>query len=68
MTRYDRIIRLPEILDRCGLCSATIYRRMAGGTFPQRIRLGANSVGWYESEFEEWFRDPAGYSSNPEAD
>ena len=33
-----------------------IYRRLAGGSFPKPLSLGARAVGWIESEVDEWIR------------
>jgi predicted DNA-binding transcriptional regulator AlpA len=33
-----------------------LWRDIRAGTFPAPIELGANSVGWYRSEVEEWKR------------
>ncbi len=49
-----KILRLPEVRDRVGKSKASIYRDEAVGRFPKRIVLGANSVGWLESEVDEW--------------
>ena len=48
------ILRLPTVKARTGLSRSGIYIRMAEGTFPQPIRLGARSVGWLESDVEGW--------------
>ena len=50
----DRIIRKKELLRSMGLSDVTIWRMERAGTFPKRIKLGGNSVGWYESEIIEW--------------
>jgi len=50
----DRIIRKNELLKIVGLSDPTIWRMEGAGTFPKRIKLGGNSVGWYESEIIEW--------------
>jgi len=50
----DRIIRKKELLKIVGLSDPTIWRMEGAGKFPRRIRLGGNSVGWYESEIIEW--------------
>ena len=53
----NRILRLPEVLDRTGLKKSTLYRRMAAGEFPQQAKLGgANSraVGWLAEEVHAW--------------
>jgi prophage regulatory protein len=36
------------------LSRSTIYRLMKNKAFPASIRLSANSVGWLESDVEQW--------------
>lgn len=50
----DRILRLPEVVRRCGLSKPTIYRRMREGQFPPRLDLGGRAVGWRAREVEAW--------------
>ena len=52
----DRVIRKPEVRGRIALSDATIYRMEKAGRFPQRIQLGGNSVGWFESEVDAWLK------------
>jgi prophage regulatory protein len=52
-----RIHRLPEVKEQTGLSTATIYRRMRERKFPQQIVLGPNSVGWLESDIDNWIRE-----------
>jgi prophage regulatory protein len=49
-----RILRMPEVLEKIGLCKASIYNRVADGTFPKPVRLGGRSVGWLESALDQW--------------
>ncbi len=49
-----KILRLPKVLERVGKSKASVYRDEAAGRFPKRIALGANSVGWLESEIDDW--------------
>ena len=49
-----RILRLSEVQARTGLSRTTIYEWRAEGRFPQPVGLGARSVGWIESEVNEW--------------
>lgn len=45
------VLRRKQVETRTGLSRATIYRYMAGGTFPKPINLGSGrAVGWIESE------------------
>lgn len=50
-----KILREPEVLEITALSRATIWRKEQDGTFPRRVRLGDNSVGWYSDEIEDWF-------------
>ena len=52
-----RFLRLPEVLERTGLSRSTIYVRLAAGTFPRPVALGARAVGWIEAEIDEWVRE-----------
>ena len=49
-----RFLRLPKILRRVPYSEAHIWRLEKAGKFPRRVRLGANRVGWVESEVEAW--------------
>lgn len=51
------IIRLPLVKARTGLSRSSIYLKIADGTFPAPIGLGARSVGWLESEVIAWIND-----------
>lgn len=53
------IIRLPEVKTIVGLSTATIYRLIRAGDFPQQIKLGKNSTGWLESSIQSWVRKRA---------
>jgi len=52
MTNF--ILRLPAVRLRTGLSRSTIYLRIAQGTFPAPVSLGARAVGWVESEIDAW--------------
>jgi prophage regulatory protein len=40
-----------------GLQRAAIYSLMREGRFPQAVRITARSVGWIESEIQEWLAE-----------
>jgi len=50
----DRIIRKREVLEKSGHSNATLYRRIAAGTFPKPLSTGPRSVGWKLSEVQKW--------------
>jgi prophage regulatory protein len=41
-------------MDYTGLARSTIYKYIKEGLFPKPISLGSRSVGWIQSEVEEW--------------
>lgn len=49
-----KILKLDAVKDRTALSRSTIYLYIAQGKFPAQICLGSRSVGWLESEIEEW--------------
>jgi len=58
----DRILRLNSVLDRTGLSLATLYRKVADGTFPKQIRIASRCMGWRESAINDWLKNPMFYS------
>jgi prophage regulatory protein len=48
------VLRLPQVIERCGFSRSAIYKAIAAGTFPRPIRLGLRAVAWVESDVEEW--------------
>lgn len=61
MRKPDRIIREKTVRDRTGLSRSTIYRKMKDGTFPPKLEISSNGVGWHESEIDRWVADPKGW-------
>jgi prophage regulatory protein len=53
-TNRVMILRRRQVEQRTGLSRSTIYLRVAQGTFPKAVSLGARAVGWLESEVDEW--------------
>ncbi|MEP7328159.1 MAG: AlpA family transcriptional regulator [Betaproteobacteria bacterium] len=51
------IIRRRRVEGKVSLSRSTIYERIAAGTFPAPVKLGARAVGWIESEVDDWIRE-----------
>ena len=68
MLASDRIIRLKTVLDRTGLSRSTIYRKIAESTFPPRVKISINDVGWRESDINCWIADPVAWRPRGEHD
>jgi prophage regulatory protein len=61
MRQPDRIIRMKTVLARTGLSRSTIYRKMAEGTFPPRLKISTNGAGWRESDLDRWIANPTAW-------
>ena len=48
-TTNARLLRLREVLARCGLSRSTLYRQMGEGAFPRPLRVGVRAVRWREA-------------------
>ena len=49
-----RIMRLDEVKKITGLSKASIYRFEKNGDFPKKVNIGKRSIGWFESDVEEF--------------
>jgi prophage regulatory protein len=61
----DRILRLSEVVSKCGLCKSAIYDAIQRGTFPKQIKLSVRSSGWLDSEVNQWIEDRVTASRSP---
>ncbi|WP_313807577.1 helix-turn-helix transcriptional regulator [Sphingobium sp.] len=61
MQSEERILRISEVLRLTGLSRATVYRKIANGTFPRQMSLSENASGWHASEVSRWVANPAAY-------
>lgn len=59
MEQRERILRKAKLREMVGLSDVTIWRLEKAKTFPRRVRLGGNSVGWLESEVTAWIAERA---------
>lgn len=65
MNANDKIIRLPEVLDKVGLKKSAVYKLIKEGDFPAQIKLGKHASGWLESDVQVWIMKRAGrYAAN----
>ena len=56
------IYRLPAVLEATGLSKATIYRLLARGEFPPRVKLSPRCVGWRAVDVDAWLEARAAES------
>ena len=48
-TPKERLLRLPQVLDRVGYKRSRFLDLVRQGVFPKPVRLGARAVAWPES-------------------
>ena len=59
-TSNIRILRLPAVIKQIGIARSTLYDWVNpkspryDPSFPKQRKLGKQSVGWVESELNEW--------------
>jgi prophage regulatory protein len=64
----DRIVRLKTVLAGTALSRSTIYRKIAEGTFPPRIKISVNGAGGRESDIDRRIADPVAWRPRGEFD
>lgn len=62
----NTILRLPQAIKRTGLSRSSIYLAINAGTFPKPIKLGERSIGFIESEINQWIEQRIEESRNTE--
>ena len=61
-----RILSKRQLKELVLYSSQHIARLEAAGQFPKRVRLGANRVGWVESEVLDWLQERIDRRENPD--
>ena len=65
----DRLLPLTQVQEIVGLKHATIYRRIAAGTFPRPRRLSPGCVRWRLSAINAWLEAlPEAVDETPESE
>jgi prophage regulatory protein len=52
-----KILRLPAVKAITGKSRTGIYTDMNRKLFPQSVPIGARSVGWLESDIQQWLNE-----------
>lgn len=53
--------RMRDVLRLTALSRSSLYRRIAGGTFPASVSLGGAAKGWRRTDLEQWAENPGGF-------
>lgn len=54
-----KIVRLRQATEKTGLSRSTIYDLISKGKFPKQIKLSPRTMGFLESELDQWVADRA---------
>jgi prophage regulatory protein len=49
-----RILKRRAAEAKCGLSKTALYDKIQKGKFPKPVKLSPKSVGWLESELDQW--------------
>ena len=50
----ERLLPLPEVIQRTSMKRSSLYAAIDGGLFPKPVRISANRVAWAESAINAW--------------
>lgn len=53
----SRLLRLPEVREKTGKSTSSIYDAIAAGTFPRPVKVGPRTAAWIEAEVDYWIAD-----------
>ncbi len=64
-----RIIRLPEVCSRLGICPDKVYKMIKAGKFKEPIKIcGSRANGWLESDVDDYIQAAVVASRPPTKD
>ena len=52
----NKILRLPQTIQKTGLSRSPIYTLLNAGKFPAKIQLSERAIGFLESEVNDWIQ------------
>ena len=50
----DRLLAMPAVVHLTSLSKATVYRKVADGSFPAPLKIGKSRVAWRERDIVDW--------------
>jgi len=63
-SRITRFYRLPQLKAFLNVSSSSIWAWVKAGTFPQPIKLSANTTAWNAADIEVWCQSKIEASKN----
>jgi len=64
LKKASAILRRPTVQNRTGISRSSLYGLMKLGLFPPSIKISARSVGWLESDIDDFIASKIAASLN----
>lgn len=56
--KESKLIKIQEVLKRCAVSRATLYRLIANKNFPNQVSVTGNrAVAWREEDIQHWIEE-----------
>ncbi|EMF7826977.1 AlpA family phage regulatory protein [Yersinia enterocolitica] len=56
--KESKLIKIQEVLKRCAVSRATLYRLIANKNFPNQVSvIGNRAVAWREEDIQHWIEE-----------
>ncbi|MCX7553123.1 AlpA family phage regulatory protein [Marinicella sp. S1101] len=55
--KFEKLIKLPEVIETTGKSRSSIYDGMKQGTFPKNIPIGVKARAWKLSDIQQWIEN-----------
>ncbi|CAB4128478.1 AlpA Predicted transcriptional regulator [uncultured Caudovirales phage] len=52
-----RLLRLPDVIHRCGFGKSTLWRLVSEGKFPKPVRPSSRTTAWIDKEVDSWIEE-----------
>jgi len=54
---FNRCVRIRQVCEMTGMSRASVYRKMADGTFPKSFKIGESMSAWRVATIEAWIAE-----------
>jgi prophage regulatory protein len=54
MSHNNKLLALPQVVERVAQSKSTIYRSMDAGSFPRPVKLGSRMVRWLSDDIDAY--------------
>ncbi|MBL5906122.1 MULTISPECIES: AlpA family transcriptional regulator [Serratia] len=56
--RESKLLKIKEVLNRCAISRATLYRLIEAKRFPYQVSLtGSRAIAWREEDVQRWIEE-----------